>query len=316
LKQIGTPDIVPVVVIDECSIIDSKLYKYIAAYRDRGVKIIYLGDSNQLPPINDSFSIFNRGIYTLKLTKIMRTINNYNVLNQLRNAIESKGSRVQLNTGGTIQLLNKEDILYKSVELAMENPVDNKVLCYTNNNVTNFNSYIRKNLQAHSIITGNELGEFPSIGEYVVTTSVVQLGKSSVYLPSDTVGKVESVSDSKFVYHGLSLDIQLVTLSVSIGASKDLSVVLQAYSDYNTYKALKSSMFEEKDYTAISTLEDTLTQLRPIYSQTVHKSQGSTYNSVLIDLTDLNKVKAHNMYNRLLYVAVSRATDNIYIYNS
>lgn len=50
------------------------------------------------------------------------------------------------------------------------------------------------------------------------------------------------------------------------------------------------------------------------HALTVHKSQGSTYENVFLDMEDLGKCadKDYDLYLRLMYVAVSRASDKVY----
>ena len=55
--------------------------------------------------------------------------------------------------------------------------------------------------------------------------------------------------------------------------------------------------------------------IRDIYASTVHSAQGSTYNNVYIDLKDLFICTKKEELARLLYVAVSRAKNNIYLIN-
>lgn len=50
------------------------------------------------------------------------------------------------------------------------------------------------------------------------------------------------------------------------------------------------------------------------YAVTVHKSQGSSYNNVCIDMKDINKRKDSEEHRQLQYVALSRARQNVYIY--
>lgn len=49
------------------------------------------------------------------------------------------------------------------------------------------------------------------------------------------------------------------------------------------------------------------------YSTTVHKSQGSTYYNVYIDMDDILKNKSINEMKRCLYTAITRASNNIYL---
>ena len=50
------------------------------------------------------------------------------------------------------------------------------------------------------------------------------------------------------------------------------------------------------------------------YATTVHKSQGSTYETVLLDIKDLGICanSNYNLYLKLLYVALSRASERVF----
>ena len=51
------------------------------------------------------------------------------------------------------------------------------------------------------------------------------------------------------------------------------------------------------------------------HATTIHKSQGSTYQYVYLDMKDLSRVRDMKLYLRLLYVALSRASDTVYANN-
>lgn len=68
------------VVVDECSMLSNQIItdikELIGKEINLGVKVIYVGDPAQLPPVNQSDSkIFNSGIKKLELDKIIRTSN-------------------------------------------------------------------------------------------------------------------------------------------------------------------------------------------------------------------------------------------------
>ena len=54
--------------------------------------------------------------------------------------------------------------------------------------------------------------------------------------------------------------------------------------------------------------------LRPEDASTVHKSQGSTFDTVFIDLSDLSTCRQPDMAARLLYVAFTRARNRVVLY--
>jgi exodeoxyribonuclease-5 len=55
--------------------------------------------------------------------------------------------------------------------------------------------------------------------------------------------------------------------------------------------------------------KDEIADLRPVYSMTIHTSQGSTFSNVLIDVPDCNKLISYKLleYQQLMYVALTRA---------
>jgi exodeoxyribonuclease V len=53
--------------------------------------------------------------------------------------------------------------------------------------------------------------------------------------------------------------------------------------------------------------------LRPIHASTVHKSQGSTYRQVFVDLSDIGRNTRRDVLLRLLYVALTRARGDVVV---
>ena len=60
-------------------------------------------------------------------------------------------------------------------------------------------------------------------------------------------------------------------------------------------------------------MKNTYADIRPTYSVTVHKSQGSTFEVAFIDLDDISKNSNALEVARLLYVAMTRASKTVYI---
>jgi exodeoxyribonuclease-5 len=60
-------------------------------------------------------------------------------------------------------------------------------------------------------------------------------------------------------------------------------------------------------------LEETFAQVDYAYAMTVHKSQGSTFDHVLVDVPDL--MTSGGMQARILYTAVTRPAKSLTFYN-
>ena len=71
---------------------------------------------------------------------------------------------------------------------------------------------------------------------------------------------------------------------------------------------------KQKDWIHYFYVKDTFLDLRPKDASTVHKAQGSTYETVYIDLGDLSTCRIPDMAARLLYVAFTRASNRIVLY--
>ena len=89
---------------------------------------------------------------------------------------------------------------------------------------------------------------------------------------------------------------------------------MRVFEDPEDYKKVLNFLRKNKDWKKFYTIKDYFGDLRNRDSCTVHKSQGSTVNDVFIDLEDLMKCRQPDMVRRLLYVAISRARNNVYFY--
>jgi hypothetical protein len=59
--------------------------------------------------------------------------------------------------------------------------------------------------------------------------------------------------------------------------------------------------------------DETFADLRPVHASTVHRSQGSTYGKVFVDLTDIGRNTRRDVLLRLLYVALTRARGDVVV---
>jgi len=82
-------------------------------------------------------------------------------------------------------------------------------------------------------------------------------------------------------------------------------------------KIAKSAKFEKdkaersKKWKTFFAVKELFVDVKYTYASTIHKLQGSTYETVYIDLRDLENIKDKDLMYRLLYVAVTRASTNI-----
>jgi ATP-dependent exoDNAse (exonuclease V) alpha subunit len=60
-------------------------------------------------------------------------------------------------------------------------------------------------------------------------------------------------------------------------------------------------------------IKNSLADLRPPFAGTTHKAQGGTFPAVFIDKININKCRDEATRARLFYVALTRASKNVYI---
>lgn len=84
--------------------------------------------------------------------------------------------------------------------------------------------------------------------------------------------------------------------------------------DRNHFTKLLAYYKRNKNWHKFFHLKNNYPDLRPRDAATVYKAQGSTYDSVFIDLGDLSTCPNPNQAARMLYVAFSRARHRVFLY--
>lgn len=284
-------------VIDECSYLDYVLLSYLNLYLDSNTacKIILLGDKNQLPPVGlNHCPAYHSGIEEIVLTQSVRQKDSPlidDAASMFRNMV--MGSSLQPIFADTNQviLLSKKG-WDKQMVTSFEENRNTKVIRHSNHQVNQTNTKLFKHFNGR-----HEYKE----GDVVICNSYHQ----GIY--SDTTMMIKSVTPTI----ECDLAIYKITVLAEDGAYRQLFIP-QKRSELNKKLA---ELEAEGEGTAAVFLKHKLADIRPMYACTVHKSQGSTYDEVFINLSDFKRMYASNpkMTARLLYVAFSRAKHRVYL---
>lgn len=352
-------DNIKLLIIDEASMIPAKLITYInKKCKELEIKILYIGDSSQLPPVNEKQSIaFKTCTFVYELNEIVRQeLSNpiKDLLDMLRYDIEHKTYRFiqyvsqrvgQYNyneKGDGFSILGpqafKDNIdLSFNDEKYTENIDLYRIIAYTNNKVNSWNNYIRNTIikdAEKGIITINDL--IMSYQTIVNEFNEVIINNSEEYIIKDIV----NYTDNKYGFKGYLLKFQMIhggsiTKPLFVIDHTDKFTILQ-YDKVlgDLLKAGKTASggtrakkwneyydFKKKYLLATNIFKgNKLLYSRDLdygFAITSHKSQGSTYNTVFVDLNDMIYDKNGNIYPniddllRRLYVACSRASNNL-----
>lgn len=283
-------------VIDECSYLDYTLLEYLNEYLDTNptCKIILLGDKNQLPPVGlNHCPAYLSEVEEIVLTTSVRQKDSPLIdeaASMFRNMVMGSGLHPITTDDAQVIVLPKKQWDKQMVNSFEENR-NTKVIRHSNHQVNQTNTKLFKHFNGRK--------EYKA-GDVVICNSYHQ----GIY--SDTPMLIQEVNEA--VIHNVSS--YLLSALAEDGIVYRLTVP-QKRSELNK----RLAELEIEDPETYQALKRKFADIRPMYACTVHKSQGSTYDEVFINLTDFKRMYASDpkMTARLLYVAFSRAKHRVYL---
>lgn len=308
LKQTDTPYITAdVIVIDEAFMLTTDVLKYIRkAVKSSGTKIIYIGDSYQLPPVFFKNSPVENIKNVITLNKVRRSDKPAikDVSQQLRDNVDTLKFTKLIVDNKDVQIVDSVDFINNIVTNFKENAQGAKIVAWTNDKVQNYNSFINKLL--------HQKDEFEE-GDVVVANKPIVGNWGRIIVPIDGETQLQSIRD--YTVTGLDMGLEHDFDSVMIDSKviiipgnmkiyipnnpKDVVKLMGKYKSHRLWK----DFFAVKNFFA---------DIRLPYACTVHKSQGSTYHTVFVDVYDICKNQSRDEVAKLMYVAATRASHQIY----
>lgn len=317
-------------VIDEVSMIDEDLFKIIYEKLPMNTRIIALGDPYQLAPVNsDKISLFfsHKDFTQIKLTKIMRQSQDSPIIVQGDNIRRRRqNSLVDDNSGlsGIFSFHSEKSFIdkYLSIVKTPEDAIENRIIAYTNNKVNELNSIIRK----HIYKTDLQIIE----GEFLVLQQAVVKGEAAIFNNGEILKVLEVKEKQQHFYFAESKDeltvkyYNIKVLSVDEGNVDYINIISDENVNDFSFKmhceASKLKLRKKKQpYIRLGVEwkewwdnKNFFTETKPIFASTVHKAQGVSLKNCFVYQRDFDKATLIDNYYQLLYVAVTRAKNNIY----
>ncbi len=278
-----------VIIVDEASMIDALLFDNLLKALRLSCRIILVGDSDQLPSIgagNVLGDILAADIFpSIRLKKVFRQAAQSAIINNAHAII--KGEKAEFNASGSdcffMRRADKHQTLETLIGLVCErlssaygvDPLtDIQILCPSrmmDTGTLNINNILQSNLNPF-------------------TRNKRQLSYKGVYFrEGDKVMQIKNNYDITFTKDNGETGSGV--FNGDVGYITDIDIRAQ----------ILRVRFDDRIVTYFS--ED-LSQLELAYAITVHKSQGSEYDCVIIPLCD---VPSRLVYRNLLYTAVTRA---------
>jgi hypothetical protein len=313
-RNIVNPPQATILIVDESSMVSKSLFNFIleAVQTGRVNTVLFVGDAYQLPPVQEAESLVFR-LEQNELTEIVRQAQDSDII---KLATRFRGG---IATQNFINLYdNFDNIQSKDIEIFTDSNLflqdfckndqwynENKIIAsYSNNDMDSFNNTIRT--------------------YFWNTQGVVN---PAYILPNDKLRFKKSFNINSF-QNGEEVIVQTATLlyeealgisywKCSVFGRDDFLVVdpnskNQFESILENYKqeALgQEPMMRKKYWQEYYNLKDTFADVQYIFSSTIHKLQGSTYDVAYIDFKSFANywMISDNMKYRLAYVAITRA---------
>ena len=302
-------------------------------------KLILIGDTAQLPPVNleispalDEKSIedyYKKQVICKELNQVVRQKKKSLIL---KNATDIREQITKTNycypklaTNTEVIRLNNGEDLQDALESAYNNEGVNNttVLCRSNRRANLYNQQIRAKIrwQENEISTGDML--------MVVRNNYYWLNNNSKagFIANGDILEVLEIREKieRYGFRFAKASIQMidypeekvldVILLLDILSSENPAMTYEQYQqlykevglDYKGEKKIKKRIKEDQFFNAL--------QIKFAYAITCHKSQGGQWKNVFIDLGYFREDMLDKSYLRWLYTALTRSSKKLYLIN-
>ena len=319
----------PIVIIDEVSMVTDETAEHILSLQSvMNFKLILLGDYAQLPPVGQNTDcIFFDSIAT-NLTISMRFKGPIgDISNALRgeidkikeglvpsinivNHVTERISNINEEGTGYIFLSSKRLLLKTALKRFKMHRGANyvRIIAFRNRVVLDLNTYIRKGL------FGDSPKQF-EIGEIVINKKgfsadrkqIINNGEVLVVTKATAAVGPYGIPVVELEFEGKNYDVPII------------SVAKEGLEMYDTMiKRITKVARQDKSYwQSVRSFEGSFAHFNYSYACTTHNAQGSSINYVFVIEDDILSVKPTIVKEKLqsLYVAFSRASFRLYVYN-
>lgn len=280
IKKDKLPDNIKVIIVDEGSMVDEKLFNDLKSF---GKPIIVLGDLHQLPPVFGSPACLKHP--DVVLTQIMRQAEENPIIHFATMAREHRWDEFKCGSYQDRVFIVPQETILKHEDIIRNSEV---IICGYNNTREKLNHYIRKNI--YHMEGDIALGEKMICRENNWSRRL----DDNIFLINGMIGYVQDIDYESFNKRTLDIDFRPDFVKDKCFHSIPIDWKY-LHLDYLTKRNYQSS-FDKFEYG---------------YAITCHLAQGSQYDSVLLINENLHRGK--DFYSKWLYVGCSRAINKLII---
>lgn len=305
---------IDLLIVDEVSQVSKKLFEFIEPYIQNGLKTIFVGDRNQLPPVNEKESLVYRDDRIIKhsLEVIVRQKEGSPIIDLAQHILKKGDVSKFTTTKEGIFSIPKNSLVPLVSRIFKEyktNTDSVKVLGWTNAFVNSMNKLIR--FELYGAASKNKL----IVGEKIIADKTIVDGDAILYSTNEEL----TVNDLDIVELENGLKHYNVSVTNYRGAKETIRIVHE--DSESDFKRMRSNMYKyasnlqygtnarKEAFKQYHLFVRYFARIKYNYAITVHKAQGSTYKTAIVGLSDIGR--NYSEYRELLYTAVTRASDSI-----
>ena len=319
-----------VVVVDECSMVSEDLYRHIKRHLPNAF-VLFVGDPAQLPPVGEvesqTFATKNRS----HLTTIVRQAVGNPILAAAGIIRASQGGPADMSWCAPSAVENKHgiflpaDAAHRWMKKAFTSPEFDadpdsfRYLAWTNSRVRQVNELIRAWRYGSNIPTPFMPGESALFRAPVIIDD-------SMIFANNQEARVVAIERSTFTHDieeadrvskwTASIPSWRITLRDDEGVEKSIHMHADEHEFQRVVERIKDEAAESRlRWKHLHEFQQSLAQLQSVYCLTVHRSQGSTFQTAFLDLPDIRRREKTNLLEaqQMLYVAVTRPSQRLIV---
>jgi exodeoxyribonuclease-5 len=311
-----------IVFIDEAGMVDKgkpgqeKLIHFIDK-RLSNCKVVFIGDKKQVLAVHETnCPAFERGAPTFELTTQHRQpsqlVDGVVVMNPIEKLVYKY--RDTIDTGIFPKIVPDGEFIIQCTGEEFKERINeyfggtadhnNKVVCWTNNTTDIYNKHIR------SLHT---LNEEPFVGEKL-SSNKAMFDRAGIILGSGEDVTVTGVNKHTQQHDEVSEGFRghMITFIDSVGDERCMFLPSEGWKVRLLLKALRN----KKEFKELDRIQNDWLDLRSGYASTIQKAQGSTYDSVFINLKDIGACFDPETTARLLVTGISRASKKVFLFGN